>query len=207
MRCHGVFRSNWGRPALPDNRRRRCPFYYEEFCGTVRDWVSRKLLVTAHGCGARGPATGLREVYTAHVIPDEMMLLWNDGLAELSHVVAQGTDPTTAPPVMAQRFERFLIGELLKVDSHPTVTRFFTLREAIDRMLTMHLIGMPKNVFRLVSTEPREENRKRLSFVQKFFADPEAPQALRRSSFLWLYSCRAVSKHSRLLPRTRETNL
>ena len=51
-------------------------------------------------------------------------------------------------------------------------------------MLAMHLIGVPKNVFRLRSTRPREENTKRLSFVQKFFADPEAAQALRRSSLV-----------------------
>ena len=52
---------------------------------------------------------------------------------------------------------------LNQVDSHPTVTRFFTFRGNLDRMLTMHLIGMPPNVFRLMSTKPREENKKRLS--------------------------------------------
>ena len=51
-------------------------------------------------------------------------------------------------------------------------------------MLTMHLIGMPPNVFRLMSTKPREENKKRLNLVQGFFSHLEAPQELRRASLV-----------------------
>ena len=49
-------------------------------------------------------------------------------------------------------------------------------------MLFTHLIGMPKEVIRLVATKPREGNQKRITAVQKFFADPNAGQLLRRSS-------------------------
>ena len=51
-------------------------------------------------------------------------------------------------------------------------------------MLAMHLIGMPPNVFRLMSTKPREENNKRLNLVQGFFSHREAPQELRRASLV-----------------------
>ena len=77
--------------------------YYEDFCSTTRDWVSTHLNVLAHGNGARQPAVGLRDLYTAHVIPDEMLFLWNSGLGSLSHVLD------------VWRFSQFIIGTLLKV--------------------------------------------------------------------------------------------
>ena len=64
------------------------------------------------------------------------------------------------------------------------MTRFFTFRGVLDRMFTMHLIDMPPNVLCLLSTKPREENKKRVALVQGFFSHPEAPQVLRRSSLV-----------------------
>ena len=156
--------------------------YYEEFCSTARDWVSTQLRVLAHGNGARQLATGLQDLYTAHVIPDEMLSLWNCGLGSLSHVLDEGKDPAEQRATLVWRFSQFLIGTLLKVDSRPTLTRFFTFRENIDRMLAMHLIGAPSRVIKLVSTKPREENKKRLTLVHGFFSHAEAAQTLRRAS-------------------------
>ena len=67
--------------------------YYEEVCSTARDWVSTQLSVLAHGNGARQPDTGLQDTYTAHVISDEMLFLWNSGLGSLSHVLDEGKEP------------------------------------------------------------------------------------------------------------------
>ena len=67
--------------------------YYEEFFHTVRDWVSSKLRVLARGNGARESLAGLRDLYTSHVVPDEMMILWNNGCGSLSHEVGMGVDP------------------------------------------------------------------------------------------------------------------
>ena len=123
---------------------------------TAWDWVSTQLGVVAHGDGERERRTvtahGLRELYTSHVIGDEMMLLWNNGFGLLSHEVGAGVDPTVARLALVGRFARFIIEELLKVDSHPTVTRFFTFRGILDRMLTMLFIGMPAAVLRVMST-------------------------------------------------------
>ncbi len=156
--------------------------YYEEFCHNVRDWVSRQLRVVAHGDGILSPPAGLRQLYTSHVIPDEMMLLWNNGLDCMSHVVGVGVDPTGERPVLVARFSRLIIRMLLHVDSHPTVTRFFTFRGVLDRMITMHLIDMPPNVLCLLSTKPREESKKRVALAQGFFSHPEAPHVLRKSA-------------------------
>jgi len=97
---------------------------------TAWDWVSTQLRVVAHGDGERERRTvtahGLRELYTSHVIGDEMMLLWNNGFGLLSHEVGAGVDPTDERLALVERFARFIIEELLKVDSHPTVTSFFT---------------------------------------------------------------------------------
>jgi len=123
---------------------------------TAWDWVSTQLRVVAHGDGERERRTvtahGLRELYTSHVIGDEMMLLWNNGFGLLSHEVGAGVDPTDERLALVERFARFIIEELLKVDSHPTVTRFFTFRGILDRMLTMLFIGMPAAVLRVMST-------------------------------------------------------
>ena len=64
------------------------------------------------------------------------------------------------------------------------MTRFFTFRGNVDRVLSMHLIRMPPNVFRLTTTKPQEQNRQRLSLVQGFFSHVEAPQELRRASLV-----------------------
>ena len=51
-------------------------------------------------------------------------------------------------------------------------------------MLTMHLVGMAGDVFRVHSAKPREENSKRIALVCGFFSHPEAAQVLRRSSLV-----------------------
>ena len=162
--------------------------YYEEFCHSVRDWVSKKLHVLAHSDGHRSPPAGLRDLYSSHVISDEMMFLWN-GIKPmhedkcLLHEVGVGVDPTTERHALVARFTLFIV-QLLRVDSHPTVTRFFTFRANLDRMLAMHFIGMVPKCFRVLSTKPREETKKRIALVQGFLAHPEAPQVLRRSSLI-----------------------
>ena len=158
--------------------------YYEEFCSTARYWVSTQLSVLAHGNGARQQATGLQDLYTAQVIPDEMLFLWNSGLGNLSHVLDEGKEPAEQRATLVLRFSQCIIGTLLKVDSHPTLTRFFTFRGIIARMLAMHLIGAPLSVLKLVSTTPREENQKRLKLVHSFFNHAEAAQTLRRASLV-----------------------
>ena len=74
-----------------------------------------------------------------------------------------------------------IVTHLLHVDSHPTLSRFFTFRGCIDRMLTMSLIDMPKRAFKVRTIKPRQENQKRLRAVLGFFEHPDAQQTLKRT--------------------------
>ena len=163
--------------------------YYEEFCTSAREWVLRALRLVEHSEAertllGRGPDVNkLRELYTNHVVSDEMLALWNNGLDDLSHMLPRGADPEAERTALVARFTKFVVG-LLKPDEHPTLTRFFTFRGCIDEMLTMDLINMPLEVFVLRNVKPREDNQKRLNAVRAFFSEEEAKQVLRRSSMV-----------------------
>ena len=164
--------------------------YYEEFVTNTSDWVSAKLRVVEHNEADRTLVSrgqnvhGLRELYTDHVVPDTMVALWNNGVGNLSHMLPIGADPVASRPELVRQFTAFLVESLLTPDEHPTLTRFFSYRVIIDAMLTMDLIGMPLEVFKLNKIKPREENQKRLKSVRNFFSDPEAKQVLRRASLV-----------------------
>ena len=134
--------------------------------------------------GAQPHAALLQRIYTKHVIPDRLCAMWYHGFTEMSTVLPRGSDPEKERPRLVEEFSKFLVMELLRVESHPTLSRFFTFRGCVDRMLTMGIIGLPSNVFRVFSCTPREENQKRICRVLAFYRDPEAPQALRRASLV-----------------------
>ena len=158
--------------------------YYEEFCTNVHDWVSTTLAVVkpadAYSLSRGQDVNSLRELYTKRVIPDKMVYLWNNGVDTLSHVDA---DPASRPGLVKE-FSTFMVKFLLTPDEHPTLTRFFTFRIIIDAMLTMSLIGMPLQVFKLLKIKPHEANQKRLKKVQAFFSLPGSKQLLRRASLV-----------------------
>ena len=122
----------------------------------------------------------LQTLYTPHVVTGVMVALWNNGLHRLSHVVRIGEDPVVERPRLVREFVQFIVQHLLYVDSAPTLSRFFTCRDCIDRMLGMHLIGMARHAFQVRKIKPRQENQKRLSNVLNFFKHDDAGQTLRR---------------------------
>ena len=103
--------------------------YYEEFCTNICNWVSRNLRIIEHseaeGIPPGQDANSLREVYTDHVVPDEMAKLWNNRVGELLHKLSVGADPLASRPELVQRLTGFIVKSLLHVDDHPTLTRFF----------------------------------------------------------------------------------
>ena len=105
----------------------------------------------------------LQTLYTLHVVPAAMVLLWNNGLHHLSHVVWPGEDPVVERPRLVREFVQFIVKYFLHVDSAPTLSRFFTCRDCLDRMLGKHLIGMERHAFQVRKVKPRQENQKRLS--------------------------------------------
>ena len=129
-----------------------------------------------------GRTKKLQKLYTLHVVPAAMVLLWNNGLHHLSHVVWPGEDPVVERPRLVTEFVKFIVKHFLHVDSAPTLSRFFTCRDCLDRMLAMHLIGMERHAFQVRKIKPRPENMKRLELVLKFFKHADAGQTLRRCS-------------------------
>ena len=159
--------------------------YFEEFVFSVREWVCADLLVQPAEAGedlaATGAAKALQRLYTEHVVPDAMLSLWNQGLGSMRHRLPPGQDPVSERPRVVNDFVQWIVKHLLHVDCHPTLSRFFTFRGCIDRMLCMALIGMPQRAFKLRSIKPRAENQKRLRMVLGFFDHPDAQQTLRRT--------------------------
>ena len=159
--------------------------YFEEFVFSVREWVVADLVVQPAEAGedaaATGAAANLQLLYTEHVVPASMLALWNNGLGSLRHRLAPGQHPVAERPRLVNEFVQWIVKHLLHVDSHPTLNRFFTFRECIDKMMTMTLVGMPQHAFKVRSIKPRAENQKRLRAVLGFFQHPDAPQTLRRA--------------------------
>ena len=62
------------------------------------------------------------------------------------------------------------------------MSRFFTCRDCLDRMLTMEMTGMVPHVVRVRKVKPRKESQKRMTSVQNFFKHAEAAQTLRRTA-------------------------
>ena len=164
--------------------------YYEEFCTNARNWVITNLKVVEDAEADRTHLSRgqdvqkLRELYTEHVVPDEMLALWNVSASSLTHRLPPGARATDSRSALEDRFTAFIVKRLLMPDEHPTLTRFFTFRGVIDKMLTMDIIGLPEGLLTLQKIKPKEENQKRLKKVRSFFAKPAAKQALRRASLV-----------------------
>ena len=142
--------------------------YYDEFASAAHDYVSRFLEVLPHSeadPAATGAMARMQKMYTTHVIPDELVALWNNGLGRLCHVVRDGQNPLEERPRLVVAFVQFIVRFLLIVDSSPTLSRFFTFRSCGARMLTMYLLGIPEHVLQVRGVKPRKENQKRL--IQK----------------------------------------
>ena len=157
--------------------------YFEEFVAAVRTWLLEKLVMQKHDEmdeAGIAEARAVQNLYTQHVIPDSMLRLWNNGFrAGPRHRVRPGEDPNEERPRVLHEFIQWIVTHHLRVDSSPTLTRFFTFRECVDNMFGMQLIGLPDH-FQLKAIKPRKENQKRLKFIKDFFKNKESTQIVRR---------------------------
>ena len=83
---------------------------------------------------------------------------------------------------LRQRFSHHIVTKLLVVDEHPVVTRFWTFRGGVDRMLPFSLLRVALVVLQLPTKNPRPQNQRRLRVVRGFLSDPVSVQYLRRTS-------------------------
>ena len=158
--------------------------YYEEFVQSTREWVLRSLQLVPHGSSSadgQRQVAQMRALYGDHVISDECLRLFNNGL-NLSHIVEDGIDMGETRAQLVGMFVAYIVKSLFHVDSHPVSSRFFTFRDCIDHGLTMALLDIPRNAFVLKSVNPRKVNQARLRKVQTFFQKTESAPLLRRTS-------------------------
>ena len=132
------------------------PEYFEDFRTSILTWV-RKTVVVMWESEAESFQAGqlqaarLRQLYTAHVIPDKLLALtgWvpaTGGDALLPTVfVSKDTDNVDAMLQSVELWTEFFVDHCLKPDSHPTLTRFYTFRACVDRILIMRYIEQCHN--------------------------------------------------------------
>ena len=162
-------------------------FYFDEFALAIHMWVAQAMNLeqlppaTARPqlkarpslrrpSGAFGLEwTQLRSLYGNKVVTDELI--------SFAAAAATGAGEEDAASLATH-----LVQTLLVVDEHPTLTRFWTFRGAIDRMLCMVLTGADVHALRLTGRQPRPENQRRLQAVRGFLADNRSRQYLRRCS-------------------------
>ena len=182
------------------------PEYYENMKESVKEWVgANSEVLPAGGAGQPQAAAGqpqaavgqpqaaglqaarLQALYTKHVIPDELLKYWHGpatgGRAQLRTVAKEGENIAAAKVNLEKDCVAFILKDLLAVDTHPTITRFFTFRGAVNRMLTMALLGFPQDGLSIKKTAA-EISTKRMKRVKIFFGRPAAAQALRRASLV-----------------------
>ena len=164
------------------------PDYYEDFKKSVATWVHDYLKVLLpSGAGElpqdRAQAGSLQVLYTKHVIPDELLRLWNHSTDRLQTVLNEDADVEAEREHIENAWVAFVVTHLLQVDNKPTLTRFFTFRGCVDRMVTMDLLRIPHTAL-AVKSSAREITQKRLKKVHSFFKKWSASQALRRASLI-----------------------
>ena len=67
----------------------------------------------------------MKQLYTEHVLPRDLLELWNNGLGNLSHVIGADRDKDEEKPRMVAKFVRWLTEHLMRVDAKPVLSRFF----------------------------------------------------------------------------------
>ena len=136
-------------------------------------------------------AAGLRDLYGESVVPDK-----------LCNWLSNSWQPQA--PNKVDECARFLLSHMFQVDSHPTLTRFFTFRSCIDRLLGMVLLGVTDTALTMKSSA-RQESQVRLRKVKQFLASPDGGQALRRSNLVMQLTgpIEAFMSKKKNLPRPR----
>ena len=139
--------------------------YFEDFRASVARWLCNRSEFHL----SQPQAAGLRKLYGEFVVPDKLF-----------NWLSNSWQPQA--PDQVDECACFLLSHLFHVDSHPTLTRFFTFRSCIDRLLCMVLLGITDTLN--LKSSARKESQIRLTKVKRFLASVDGGQALRRSSLV-----------------------
>ena len=88
---------------------------------------------------------------------------------------------------------KILYRKVLKLESHPVVTRFWLFTECVWSLLLVDLLGLSRTTFTLTSVSARKESVKRLQRVQNFFSDSKTAAEIRKASICLQLTQHAVS--------------
>jgi len=166
------------------------PEYYSDFYGSLLSWASRLQLVLedGHRPEAHERDCNLRVLYGNLVLPWELLQVLNNGLDSLTHYVE--ADELAMYLRDREGLRMHWVRQLVEVrrkkelapDEKPTLSRFFTLRENMDNLLTMDLIpDGHSEMIKLAKANPQAKMSKRMGWVTKLYQTPGISQYLRRT--------------------------
>ena len=125
------------------------PQYYEDFQASVKRWVHDTLDLLLPNDASHSVAES--QPQAAGGQPGDT---W-----KLQTIVKMGGQPQKARERMESAWVKCIVTNLLHVDNHPTLTRFFTFRNCVDRMLTMALLKFRQGGLEVKCTA-REQGQK-----------------------------------------------
>ena len=165
--------------------------YVEEFAGALREFVIRNLNVIPPGPafieGTGAQMLSLQRLYGSEVLSGELCALLNGSLAagNLEHI---GTKDKAE---IAGEIYGALYRRILKVEERPVITRFWLFSQCVMVLLSMELIGLPWDIFKVRTSSLRKDTAKRMARVHGYFNQPGTPAELRRVGF-----CLRLTLHS-----------
>ena len=166
------------------------PEYYSDFYASLLSWASRLQLVLddGHRPEAHERDCNLRVLYGNLVLPWELLQALNNGLDSLTHYVEAGElamylrDREGLRMHWVRQLVEVRRKKELAPDEKPTLSRFFTLRENMDNLLTMDLIpDGHSEMIKLAKANPQAKMSKRMEWVTKLYQTPGITQYLRRT--------------------------
>ena len=166
------------------------PQYYEDLANSAERWIRENVTAVVppppQAAGQpQATLARLQALYTKHVIPDALLQLWSDGAAPtLQTYLRVGEDIEAGTQRIRDEWLAFLTTRLFHVDAHPTLTRFFTFRGCVDRLLTLSLLRFPETGGLGVKPSANKDSQMRMKRIIHFFKQHAASQALRRASLV-----------------------
>ena len=152
--------------------------YSEEFSMSLWRWLeSETRLLQEHEVDsvAMAAAKDLQKLYGSAVLPDELLEVYNSGLARPHHRPVGDADL----PEVRRWFFRVLRNAVIVLDEHPVVSRMFTFVSCVQTLLRYRLLHLPATVFSVSLVKPRAENQARLARFHKYLACADEDANLR----------------------------
>ena len=158
--------------------------YIEEYNAALRTYIFNQLRIVrpppdaAFEPEGREMALKLQRLYSAAVLPDELLHFFNGSLRRMEHICrsAQSDD------VLKNAAFRILSKYFFFIEERPVPTRFWLFSNCVHCLLRMRLCGLPSDILGLREICPNKENQKRLSRFLSFYSSVAADQRLRQAS-------------------------